>query len=1853
MSPGLNPFDRRREEEERRRKEEEERKRKSDPWSALEDLASDQSLFRTEPEEEKKPDPWTELEKVAGDPSLFDDSFDPEGEGYDYDTARRSGLSPDESGHWPSRDPSTGQLLKGARHPTWDKTIEAEERLGNRVTRGEGGRYFSHEDDWRSAALDPAEIDTSSVERGPWGNALGVLGDAVKTSVSRGGRSFAAGTLADLPSNVLRAAEFVEDIDPAAVIRRKAIERVAPGFAELEDRAREKGFSLLDEFGKKIGPEGPPVNKWAGLGELGARSLPTSIGLIRAFKLAPAFGTALAWGMEGSGIERSAEELGASKPLSKTLGLIGGGLAAAVETAASTLQLGKLANRVGVKPAMREILNTVLAEPTEEVVQEGIAIASEAIAAQDEESRSRVWQSAQDRMTQAFAVGALTGPLVRGGAVAGQMIERRREMSRLKKKADAEVREEARRLRDAPEKLPEFAPLPEDREGIEWAAEEGTEIAYRGDIRLGLEGAPGSSLLSPEEIERGQNQVEAGRRILGQLEEEGRVEEAADLRSRLEAIERKVSARGDADVLHLSLSPRTASGYSMRLDESGKGDARTLREGLAPRVTRFAVKGNLLDLGTRVEEKADEGALGGLSLEKSFIGDIREPLIEAGLTREDLAEINAAFSEAGRQDQSAPEGRRTAETFTLDAESGETVQEVPSFDMDSRHTYELFSDQALPIVKRKLQDLGYDGVRYREGNQDNLVVFDRTKSARKVPFGYTPSELAAPRTSEIREPEDEPSAAEIKPVETGVPLSEQKSKAAREVRPLGDDGIEIVTSAGATQVRVPGMNPDQIAENLGETITDHPVPGGPPGGSPPKPPRGAITSNEQGEIERWQGLNIGKRPEVPTRSLWQRAVRAADRAFQAAFETTQPITSRAARAGFAPEVVTNLDHLVEKAIKARKRAEKSISAGTRVYANTSGPVREAWKAIGEILPQGKEGHDIPTGEPLGKIFESMRKLGLDELDFITYMLNRRHVEVGEDVLSGSRTDVKVDPEKVDQSRRLVTLLERKYGPVEIQNIADRYTNWYRKAYLDPLVEAGFMSPETYAKFYHRGRKYWSFQRIYDFVRDTELEALGKTPRKKKGGSSPPRPLKLHKGVTEGAKFDPDALRDMITKAVQAQAFVERQRVLNQMGHLTDVARAADEADSESEADPNTQFPSVDPPGQVSRIRRFFGLDMPFDDFQGPHPLSMKGAADTYTVWRNGQELVYSAPVEVIKAFSTMGRGMTDVVMNSLGNVAAIQRAGATLDPTFALKQFLLDPLQSWINRPSGKVTDLIPNPFAASQAIARGDKKDALLELAGPLYPWVSTGVGIYDLITGSQHAEEAAAGGVGESLLVGIDLNDPDYLADLKKLRTTKEGAAAARFVERWRSDVGGVPWWWKVPEGILSPLRLITGGADMGTRVAAYSEGIKRGQTPDQADRQAGESSLPFHRGGWLTKYLNRGVPFFNVSFLDPVVLGRAIKRAPTRTASKLAVTVTLPSLAHWAMWHDDEDYQNLAEWKKMVFYHFGKTKDKLGGFLKDGWIVYPRVRGWTNIVFGYGIEKLADIASKSDPQAAEKIWKAITEDSFLQHFTGPYPGATTLPTAARVPLEAFLNKKLGWQAGRPVVPRRLEGASDPSLQVTEKEGPFYRMIGEALNVSPLVVKHVWEGTGASLGRYVSVMMDYAIDRAAQEAGADMGEGKPVTERPWYSRATQKPLSPGRAPLLKNFFREQDYGWGSAPVERIYEIRNKAEEQHKTARLRLGLQNQKMEPRDLNQAYMQDPKGLDLLPHYYSVIKKWEKQEKKLREELAQAQESAYQNPDMWDQVDEIEKRRTNTAVIYLRMMKDQWYPSEMSGARARRSS
>lgn len=89
-------------------------------------------------------------------PQLRNIPFNPEGAGYDYETAVKYGMAAGPDAHWGSRveldralqqalglPEGSGIMLKGATHPTWDKALMGEDQAGFRVIKGPDGRYYS------------------------------------------------------------------------------------------------------------------------------------------------------------------------------------------------------------------------------------------------------------------------------------------------------------------------------------------------------------------------------------------------------------------------------------------------------------------------------------------------------------------------------------------------------------------------------------------------------------------------------------------------------------------------------------------------------------------------------------------------------------------------------------------------------------------------------------------------------------------------------------------------------------------------------------------------------------------------------------------------------------------------------------------------------------------------------------------------------------------------------------------------------------------------------------------------------------------------------------------------------------------------------------------------------------------------------------------------------------------------------------------------------------------------------------------------------------------------------------------------------------------------------------------------------------------------------------------------------------------------------------------------------------------------------------------------------------------------------------------------------------------------------
>lgn len=85
---------------------------------------------------------------------------------YDLRGAWKAGLTPDEDGHLPSRDPKSGLILKNKTHPTFSKTVEGEQQAGYELFEKNGRTYSrpKKKDSASPSASVSAQVGGPSVE---------------------------------------------------------------------------------------------------------------------------------------------------------------------------------------------------------------------------------------------------------------------------------------------------------------------------------------------------------------------------------------------------------------------------------------------------------------------------------------------------------------------------------------------------------------------------------------------------------------------------------------------------------------------------------------------------------------------------------------------------------------------------------------------------------------------------------------------------------------------------------------------------------------------------------------------------------------------------------------------------------------------------------------------------------------------------------------------------------------------------------------------------------------------------------------------------------------------------------------------------------------------------------------------------------------------------------------------------------------------------------------------------------------------------------------------------------------------------------------------------------------------------------------------------------------------------------------------------------------------------------------------------------------------------------------------------------------------------------------------------------
>lgn len=469
---------------------------------------------------------------------------------------------------------------------------------------------------------------------------------------------------------------------------------------------------------------------------------------------------------------------------------------------------------------------------------------------------------------------------------------------------------------------------------------------------------------------------------------------------------------------------------------------------------------------------------------------------------------------------------------------------------------------------------------------------------------------------------------------------------------------------------------------------------------------------------------------------------------------------------------------------------------------------------------------------------------------------------------------------------------------------------------------------------------------------------------------------------------------------------------------------------------------------------------------------------SFAVWRNGEVRHWTAPDDVIRALDRSNVGDASLLMKAITFPARTLRAGATLTAEFMARNPIRDQFTAAVYSRHGYIPfyDFAKGLFHMSPAGRRLS--------------------GIYDEFLDS-----------GTAIASMAQVDRPHVISTLRDLTGTGAIGKVNSFLRAWRR------------EGALYPLQEISGIGEKGTRVGAYARARSRGVSVLDAMNEARDITLDFGRAGYSGRIANGMYAFLNAELQDLDKVRRAFKARPVATSAKALAYIAIPSLANWAMWKDDPDYQNLQSWEKATYYHLKKRED--GTFIR-----MPRPIGVLPLLAGYGLHQFLDFAMERDPQAVEEFVGRIATDTPARFVARPQ---NLLPTALE-PIAEVTAGPGGWDFWRdtPIVPRGLQDVA-PQEQFNDRTPAIVRDAAGAVGASPLKAQHLIKATTGGLGDNVVSIVDAIYREALGEKGQKI-PGLPTTAKD--------------VPLAKGFVSGSPFGFGSRTVNRLYDLADKAQQ-------------------------------------------------------------------------------------------------------------
>ena len=400
----------------------------------------------------------------------------------------------------------------------------------------------------------------------------------------------------------------------------------------------------------------------------------------------------------------------------------------------------------------------------------------------------------------------------------------------------------------------------------------------------------------------------------------------------------------------------------------------------------------------------------------------------------------------------------------------------------------------------------------------------------------------------------------------------------------------------------------------------------------------------------------------------------------------------------------------------------------------------------------------------------------------------------------------------------------------------------------------------------------------------------------------------------------------------------------------------------------------------------------------------------FTIMFNGKKMAYQADPEYYQAIVGYNLPTSSLLLRIPQTVASTLRTGATMSPSFIVRNIFRDTITAGIASKNGFIP--IIDTIRGAKALWNDPDFRAKFEAAG--------------IVNFNQYGSAESA--YRNLTALGSGKNYTVY-----EPKQIIKGVLQAVFKGKGMEALKTA--------GIT--FEQLSSFAESATRAGEFKKAMDAGKSMSEAAYDAREVTIDFSRSGIVGQEFNRVIPFFNACIQGGDKMMRLLYQDPKATALRIAQYIVAPSIALWILNHDEDWYEELDPSVKYTHW-----------CLPNG-VRVPKPQEY-GILFGGSFEALLDQAALEDPRAmkewASAMWDVITP--------------SVLPTIILPLLEWQTN--YSFFKGGPLVAQRLQRLPD-GLQYSTGTSELSKFVGKHTYWSPIKVDNLVRGYTGTMGMFL----------------------------------------------------------------------------------------------------------------------------------------------------------------------------------------